>query len=159
MIMKQNRPVLEYRLWKGNETYTPLYFYEHIELEQILARRECEFFIKEGVTYKQVSSAKEDHLFVIYVEKYEENPPEPEDPASRGSLKLEIRELNSIKGHPLIESVYLDDHLDVLSYIGSSFTYFLNKEWERDSAELDEDRKVYVLYVTATGYEWESEED
>lgn len=148
--MKFRSAVLEYRLQKGPEQFVPIYHYPDIELEQILARRECEFFVKEGVTYKQLSSAIEDELFIIYLELYEDGLAEKEE-QSQG-IKLEIRELDVQKGHPLITSEYVTNHLDVLSMIGSVYTYYHGKEWERDSAEMDEDRKVYVLYVTPTGY-------
>lgn len=144
--------VLEYRLWKGNEQYEAIYHYKGIEYEQIFARRECEFFVKNGVTYKQVSSAIEEWLFIIYVEIFEESAPMSIDLSGSGSMKLEVREYNPLRGHPVIESLYLENHLEVLGYIGSTFTYFHDKEWERDSAEIDEDRMVFALYVTATGF-------
>jgi hypothetical protein len=140
---------LEYRLWLGEENYRLLYFYESIDLPQIITRRECEFFVKEGVTYRQVSSALEHDTFVIYVEEYEQGRKEAE--VGSNGLRLEVRELDAENGHPLIATLELPSHLDVMAYIGSSFTYFHGKEWLRDSAEIDEDRKVYVLYVTATG--------
>lgn len=149
--MKFQFATLEYRLKEDKDQFVPIYHYPDIELEQILARRECEFFVKEGVTYKQLSSAIEENRFVIYLEIYEEGPVEKKDSLQEG-IKLEIRELNALKNHPLITSEYMKNHLDVLSMIGSVFTYSYNKEWERDSAEIDEDRKVYVLYVTSTGY-------
>lgn len=155
--MFKNSPVLEYRQWKGNNEYLPLYFYEDIEIEQILARRECEFFVKNGVTYKQVSSSIEKNIYVIYVEIFEEGPMEAEFPSIGDLLTLEIRELNSIKNHPILDRMYLNSHLEVLTVIGSTFTIVKNKECERDSAEMDEDRKMYVLYVSPTGYEWEDE--
>jgi hypothetical protein len=144
---------LEYRLWLGEEQYRLLYVYESIDLPQILARRECEFFVKEGVTYRQVSSALEYDAFVIYVEEYEKGTAESE--IDSDGLRLEVREL----GAGLMTTVELPSHLDVLSYTGSSFTYFQGREWLRDSAEIDEDRKVYVLYVTPTGWVMEEEGD
>ncbi len=69
---------LEYRLWIGEENYRLLYFYESIDLPQIITRRECDFFVKEGVTYRQVSSALEHDTFVIYVEEYERGRKEAE---------------------------------------------------------------------------------
>lgn len=149
--MKFHNVILEYRLRKSHDHFVPIYHYPEIELEQILARRECEFFVKDGITYKQLSSAIEDNLFIIYVEIYEEGPPEPAVLIQDGIL-LEVRELNAIKDHPLITSDYLTSHLDVLSTIGSVYIYHQQKEWERDSAEIDEDRKAFVLYVTPTGY-------
>lgn len=148
--MRFRSAVLEYRLQKGAEQFVPIYHYPDIELEQILARRECEFFVKDGVTYKQLSSAIEDQLFIIYVEVFEDGIQEQEERTN--GIKLEIRELNASKSHPLIASKLMHNHLDVLSMIGSVYTYEHGKEWERDSAEIDEDRKVYVLYVTPTGY-------
>ena len=62
-----------------------------------MARRECEFFIKEGITYKQLSSGLEENVFVIYVEIYEEDPIEEPD-TSGERIKLEIRELERTKG-------------------------------------------------------------
>jgi hypothetical protein len=146
---------LEYRLLLDDEHYELLYFYERIDLEQIITRRECEFFVKDGVTYKQLSSAVEHEQFVIYVEKYSEGIKEDEE--NHHGLILEVRELNEQTHHPLITTLKLDTHLEVMSYIGSSFTYFQGKEWLRDSAEIDEDRKVYVLYVTPTGLILEQE--
>ena len=146
--------ILEYRLWKGDEQFTPLYYYEHIELEQIMARRECEFYVKNGVTYKQVSSALEGDLCVIYVQIYEEGPIETVNGSNKDDLTLEIRELNELKGHPLVNTLHFRTHLEILNVIGSTFTFIHEREWLRDSAELDEDRMVYVLYGTPTGYQW-----
>jgi hypothetical protein len=140
---------LEYRLLLDDERYELLYFYENIDLEQIITRRECEFFVKEGVTYRQLSSALENDTFAIYVEKYEQGV--KEDEVNGHGLLLEVRELNAEKNHPVITTLELHSHLEVMVYIGNSFTYFQGKEWLRDCAGIDEDRKLYVLYVTATG--------
>ncbi|UXH42964.1 hypothetical protein N5C46_14845 [Rossellomorea vietnamensis] len=149
-------PILEYRLRKGNDTFEAIYHYQDIELEQILARRECEFFVKEGVTYRQLSSAIEGNLFIIYVETYEEEPlKDPLFPPER--LVLEIRELNQRKNNPILKIEHHDYHLDILSVIGSVYYYIDGVEWERDSAEIDEDRYVYILYVKTTGYKLEEE--
>ncbi|OXS60841.1 hypothetical protein B0G93_107122 [Bacillus sp. V-88] len=149
-------PILEYRLRKGNDTFEAIYHYRDIELEQILARRECEFFVKEGITYRQLSSAIEGDLFIIYVETYEEEPlNDPLFPPE--GLVLEIRELNQRKNNPILKIEHHDYHLDILSVIGSVYYYIDEVEWERDSAEIDEDRYVYILYVKATGYKLEEE--
>lgn len=149
--MKFEGAMLEYRLQKGNDTFEPIYYYKKIDLPQILARRECEFFVKEGKTYKQLSSAIESDIFVIYVELYEEAPIEKQEHSLEG-MKLEIRELNARKNHPLLTFEFLSNHLDMLSQIGNVYTYIEGVEWARDSAEIDEDRGVYAVYVTPTGY-------
>lgn len=153
MEVEKMKSLLEYRLLKLNETYHSIYHYESIDLEQVLARRECEFFVKEGVTYKQRSSAIEDDIHVIYVDEYEHAPKEEKESDSE-YLTLEVRELNSYRNHPLLTLKSFSNHLEVLSYLGAVYTYFNGQEWERDSAEIDEDRKVYVLYVTETGVKY-----
>jgi hypothetical protein len=145
--MYHGNPVLEYRLLKGKEIEA-LYFYENIEIEQIIARRECEFFVKQGITYKQTSSALEGSLFIIYVEEYEKGEILNVDQASSHSLKLEIREYAPAQDHPILKVEYFQNHLDVFCVIGSVYTYLEDVEWERDSAEIDEDRRTYSLYVT-----------
>jgi len=149
--------ILEYRLWKDDESYVPLYHYEDIQLEQILARRECEFFVKEGVTYKQLSSSVEGSIVAIYVEQYEKDLLINKKTDKDTNLRLEIRELNPYKKNPLLEERDLSSHMEVLLYIGSVYTYVNQLEWERDSAELDEDQLCYILYVTPTGYKWEGD--
>ncbi|WP_335871898.1 hypothetical protein [Bacillus sp. 2205SS5-2] len=144
------RPILEYRLMKSHENFEPLYHYEQIELEQILARRECEFFIKEGITYQQISSAIEDDITIIYVKKYEEDP--FENVGTEEGIFLEYRELNNRKDHPLIKKEVHSWHLEILHVIGTVYHYLENMEWERDSAEIDEDRRTYVLYMKPTGF-------
>ncbi|RKQ11983.1 hypothetical protein [Ureibacillus endophyticus] len=151
--MEFENAILEYRLKKGSNEFEPIYYYPDIDLGEILARRECEFFVKNGTTYKQLSSGIENQLFVIYVEIYEEEPPLEKIEMTKSTVSLEIRELNARKNYPLITMKHYNNHFDILSVIGSVYTYYDEKEWERDSAEIDEDRKTYILYVSSTGYE------
>ena len=58
-------------------------------------------------------------------------------------LSLNSR-IERARNHPLIVTEWPTNHLEVLSRIGSIYTYYDGKEWERDSAEIDEDRKTYV---------------
>ncbi|WP_214829525.1 hypothetical protein [Exiguobacterium algae] len=147
--------VLEYRLYKNELAFEPLYHYTSLGLDEVLARRECEFFVKDGMTYKQRSSALEgDQYFLIYVDRYTEG---PADKKETDEIKVEIRTLDDRFDNPLLEAYYVDRHLDALAMLGSQYVYVAGKEYERDSAETDEDRGVYVLYVTPTGYELEEE--
>ncbi|MET1014080.1 MAG: hypothetical protein ABWX61_06175, partial [Paenisporosarcina sp.] len=111
-----------------------------------------ELFVKDGVTYQQTSSAIEGNLHLIYVKKVEESEKEKEVFNLNGKLTLEIREFNLRENHPIIQKLEFDRHIEILSQIGSVYLYIDQKEWERDSAEIDEDRLVYVLYMIKTGY-------
>ena len=149
-----NTALLEYRLFKGRDSFESLFHYE-TTLDQVLARRECEFFVKDGTTYKQTSSAIEGDMHLIYVEKHDEGEKEKEEFNLNGTLKLEMRQFYSRKDHPVIKTLELERHIEILSYIGSLYHYIDGLEWERDSAEIDEDRRVYVLYLKQTGYKME----
>lgn len=146
---------LEYRLYKGNNSSEPLFHYEQIDLQQVLARRSCDFYVKEGIVYKQTSSAIEGDWHVIYVTKEEEGEMEKEEFNINDTLQLEMRELNGRANHPILKKIEFDHHIDILSHIGSDYHYIDGMEWEKDSAEIDEDRRVYVLYLIKTGYKME----
>ncbi|MEI5908379.1 hypothetical protein WAK64_15110 [Bacillus spongiae] len=151
------QPILEYRLLKAHESFESLYYYNSIEFEEILARRECEFFVKDGITYQQTSSAIEANETIIYVKKYEQS--EPDRIENEKAISLEYREFNARKDHPIIKKERHSFHLDVLHKIGAVYHYIEAVEWERDSAEIDEDRMTYVLYLTPTGFELKEGED
>lgn len=146
---------LEYRLNKGTNSFEPLFHYEEIEIDQILARRECEFFVKEGIVYKQTSSAIEGNLHVIYVAKHDQGEMEKEEFNLNGTMKLEMREFRERTDFPLLKTLEFERHIDILANLGSVYHYLDGHEWERDSAEIDEDRRVYVLYLIKTGYKME----
>lgn len=86
---------LEYRLLKPDDTFVSIYHYQSIELEQILARRECEFFVKEGVTYKQTSSAVEDDIHIIYVKEHEHGRKEQAEDDNRDYVRSTRTEFSS----------------------------------------------------------------
>ena len=88
---------LEYRLYDRTSSYKPLFHYEVIDLHQVLARRECDFYVKEGIVYKQTSSAIEGEWHVIYVEKQKEGEKEKEEFNLNNTLKLEMRRFNEEK--------------------------------------------------------------
>ena len=146
---------LEYRVNNGTDSYEPIYHYEYIELDQILARRECDFFVKEGVVYKQTSSAIEGSWHIIYVEKHESGEQEKEEFNLNGTLKLEMRRFTERGDYTLLKTLEFERHIDILSHIGAGYHYIEGTEWEKDSAEIDEDRRVYVLYLVETGYKME----
>ncbi len=108
-----NSIVLEYRLYKNELSFEPLHHYTSLGLDEVLARRECEFFVKDGMTYKQRSSALEgDQYFLIYVDRYTEG---PMDKHETSDIKVEIRTLDDRFDNPLLEAYYVDRHLDALA--------------------------------------------
>lgn len=141
-------PRLEYRLVEDG--FPGLFHYTDISKEEIGVRFSCDYFIKNQVVYEKTSTALEDDLFVIYVERSATEIPHPFHltEGALGSVLLEIREVNDdLEDYPIIKVLEIPDLLTLLLYLQSNYINLNHREWEKTSAEIDEDRFVYVLYV------------
>lgn len=66
----------------------------------------------------------------------------------------EIRHfIEDAEQYPLLFTYELKESKEVLLYLQSDFFIWSGKEWEKTSSEIDEDRKIYVLYAKPTGVE------
>lgn len=141
---------LEYRLLKEDEGFPVLYQYERISRDEIALRFACDYFVKERIIYEKTSCAAEADRYVIYVKEAEEEQIVDSTPRSlymRGIL-LEVREYKEEGMHyPVVRTHTCRDHEDALLYIMSDYVYIEGREWERTSAEIDEDRGVCVYYA------------
>ncbi|HWR42077.1 hypothetical protein [Sporomusa sp.] len=140
---------LEYRLFDEIEGFPVLYYYDGIEQTEIAARLACDYFVKEAVTYEKTSGAVEADRYVIYVKKavvQDESLPQP--PNNGGKLRLELRQyVENSSYYPVITTLDMKSNLEMLLYLQSDFVYWLGQEWQKTSAEIDEDRKVYIFYA------------
>ncbi|RBW67823.1 hypothetical protein [Bacillus taeanensis] len=148
MISKIN--VLEYRLNDEFNDFPALYHYKNLEREQIYVRRECELFVKDGIIYQQTSSALEDDRFVIYVEETKKESPIRSGP-TYDNLVIEVREFKNIGERKILHTYHCFNHDEVLGYLGNTYITLSQKEYCRVLAEVDEDRKAYILFVEDTG--------
>ncbi|MBM7603813.1 hypothetical protein JOC75_001786 [Metabacillus crassostreae] len=140
---------LEYRTNDERNNYPALYHYDFADPFEIYCRRYCDFFIKEKQVYKQTSSSLEEEYYVIYVEKETEEYIF-EDAENYSHVTLEVRDYKEYNVSPLIFTYDLYSHEEVLSLIGNDYLWIENEEYEKISAEIDEDRSTYVLYMTKT---------
>ena len=145
---------LEYRLNDEKNGFPLLYIIREIDKSQVFVRRNCEYFVLEGKIYEAISSAIEETCFVIYVEEVIDEFPYPGAPLHR-PLGIEVRLFVEHGERPEIQFIDCFDHEDVMSFLDNTFFYFDKKEYERTSAEIDQDRSIYVLYVQPTGVELE----
>ncbi|SMC50505.1 hypothetical protein [Sporomusa malonica] len=143
-------PKLEYRMLNESEGYPILYYYDSMDRTEIAIRLACDYFVKDGVTYEKTSGAIEAGCYVIYVKKAEEQDNSlPQLPNPSGKLRLELRQyVQNSSYFPEVAVFELKDNLDALLYLQSDFLYWLGQEWQKTSAEIDEDRKVYIFYAT-----------
>ncbi|WP_078434778.1 hypothetical protein [Metabacillus halosaccharovorans] len=140
---------LEYRLNDERNHYPAIYHYSFSDPYEIFCRRLCDFFIKEKKVYKRTSSSLEDEYYVIYVEE-ETDEYIFEQAESYTHVSLEVREYNEYSVSPLIFTYDLYSHEEALSLIGNDYLWIEEEEYEKISAEIDEDRSTYVLYMIRT---------
>jgi hypothetical protein len=143
---------LEYRLLDEAKTYPMLYYYSDIAMEEIAARFACDYFVINRIVYEKMSCAVEAGRYVMYVKHDAEA--EVLDEHSSGKtqgIRLELRHYVENTGYyPLVTSFSFNSHLDILLHLQSDFLYWLGQEWQKTSAEMDEDRKAYVYYAEPT---------
>ncbi|MBP1765863.1 MAG: hypothetical protein H6Q65_2921 [Firmicutes bacterium] len=141
---------LEYRQMDENQTFPLLYYYEDIDLTEIAARFACDYFVKAGVTYEKTSCASQPPLYTIYVQQAEQQDWLDSGPSIRSGkgLRLELRQfLDNTAYFPEIHVFEISNNRELLLLLQSDYLYWLGQEWQKTSAEIDEDRQVYVYYA------------
>jgi len=148
-------PRFEYRLNDKTQDYPFLYYYENMNDIEAAMRFVCDYFVKDGKTWLKTSSAVEAAQFVLYVEKVEEDDAEQgnaKQAALTGRIAVEMREYreNAFE-YPLIHQFAFDSQVQALAYLLADTMMLSGQEWEKTSAEIDEDRQAYVYYCRKTG--------
>ena len=144
---------LEYRLNDENKHFPAIYHYNQIDLNEIFCRRMCDYWIKDRKIFRKTSCSREKDSFVIYVE--EDADEELFDHAEKYEhITLEIRLYNEEEESPLLFTYDFMDHQEVLEWLGNDFIQLNEFEYEKITAEIDEDRSSYVLYVHLTGFKF-----
>jgi len=143
---------LEYRLLDEEEEYPVLYNYADIDKGEIAARFACNRFIKLGAIYEKTSCAVEPLTYVIYVNEIGEVPVSPPEPPGPAGVKVELRKDPDIDPlSTLLEAFRFTANVDVLLYLQSDYIVWMGEEWEKTMVVIDEDRKVYAIYVKPGG--------
>jgi hypothetical protein len=144
---------LEYRLLDEAQGYPLLYYYDFMKTEEATARFACDYFIKEGKIYEKTSCAVEPGMNVIYVRLVsEENKASFSQPPGigMGFIMLELREYNETETYPLIRTLEFAALPDLNLYLQADYITLDGIEWEKTSAEIDEERQVFVIYLQKT---------
>jgi len=132
--------------------YQEFYTYAHgtINDDEIYARQLCGYFIKDGNQYKLISNEMENGIETLILEESGKNEsfPDEENYAGKG-VNIEFRQYNSFRNMPLLAIKQVNTHWDVIRYLLKDVVEVPGKGLMlTDSTELDEDRHVYVIYVT-----------
>ncbi|TBL77675.1 hypothetical protein [Paenibacillus thalictri] len=142
---------LEYRLYEETGEFPMLYYYEDISEEEIAMRFACHYFVKDDKVYGKTSVAVEADCFVVYVQEDAEERTVPDwaaEEAAGAGICVELREYKEdADNYPLVCEYTFADNKTALLYLLSDYLYEENTEWYKTSAEIDEDRAVYVIYA------------
>lgn len=145
---------LEYRNFDEANGFPVLYYYDLIDKDEVSLRFACDYFIKDGTVYEKTSCAVEPSCYVIYVQIAEdERVVEPllMPHRRKPGIMMEVREFKEDTAHyPVVCTYTFKDDDDAILHLQSQFLYIYNREWEKTSTEIDEDRGVYVYYAQPT---------
>lgn len=145
---------LEYRLDDPANDFPALYHYPNIPKDELALRLICDYFTKDGTVYEKSFTSFSDNLHLIYVKPtHSENPTTNfRTTSGMGFVVLEIREYQeSLKDYPILDSKEFSTILDLINYTQVDYLTLNGIEWEKSALEIDEDRKVYLLYIRRPG--------
>ena len=146
---------LEYRLFDEERGFPLLYYYDFIDKDEVSLRFACDYFVKDRVVYEKTSCTIEPRAYVIYVKTAEDEQAfagGSELPGYRDGIRIELREYKSDTSHyPVVHVFRFQDDDDALLLLQSDYVQWNGVEWGKTSAEVDEDRKVYVYYAEPVG--------
>ncbi|MBO9129858.1 RNA helicase [Bacillus sp. 165] len=153
---------LTYFSLRTDDSYEPLYTYKEgtIDPNEIYARQLCEYFVKNGLQYELISNEMEQNMEMLIVKEIGPSiriEGERLYTNTNEGLHLEFRQYNSPSDMPLLYTLEINKygrgHWDIIRYLLKDYIDIpgigIRK---RDSAELDEDRNCYVMYVTPEIY-------
>jgi hypothetical protein len=142
---------LEYRALEEAQGFPVLYYYENISLEEVAMRVACDYLVKNGIVYEKTSSAIEKETYVVYVKVAEEEQALAEKPtllAVPRAIRIELREFREETAeYPVVHVFEFSKAMEALLHLQSDYHYVEGQEWLKSSVEVDEDRRVYVLYA------------
>lgn len=143
---------LTYYLDKGNGKYEPFYQYKlpEVGIDECYARQLCTFFIVRGTQYELVSNEMAEEEEILVVKETGRNLQGEKEKNYRGEgIYIEFRSPELKENYRLIHSIPCDTHYDVLRFLLKDVVDIPGiGQMLVMSKEIDEDRGVYVLYVT-----------
>ena len=122
---------------------------ENMHNDEKYARQLCEFFVTGGKEYELQSNEMKASEEILIVKEVGEARRFTEETSYKGrGIFLEFRSYHSSGDMPVLHTQALNSHWDVIRYLLKDVADIPGKgQYLRDSAEIDEDRAVYVMYV------------
>lgn len=143
---------LVYYIDKGNGECVPFVEYstKTIGQDELYARQLCHYFIYRGTQYELHSNELEGEDDVIVVKELGRNLSGEDERNFRGQgIQIEFRRPDERANYPLLLRIGCDSHFEVMRYLVKHVVTLQGfGQMLVTSTEIDEDRGVYVMYVT-----------
>lgn len=150
---------LTYFTMNEDESYKALYDYKKgtIDPSEIYARQLCEYAVLHGVQYRLLSNEMEEDTDMLIVEEVGKAKPLQDEKTYKDGITIEFREYRSEYDMPILYKLtmnpYDNPHFKAMRYLLKDYVHIPTVGIrKRDSAEIDEDRACYVIYVTTDTY-------
>ena len=143
---------LIYYIDKGNGHFEPFYEYmiSDVGADEFYARQLCTYFIMKGTQYELVSNEMDGEQEILVIKEMGRNLSGEDERSFRGKgIHVEFRSPNERQNYRLYARIPCDAHFDVLRFLLKDIVDV--PEYGQmlvTSKEIDEDRGVYVIYVT-----------
>lgn len=143
---------LIYYIDKGNGHYEPFYEYTaaQVGLDEFYARQLCTYFIMRGTQFELISNEMEGDVEVLVLKEMGRNLSGEDEQSFRGrGIQIEFRSPNERENYRLLSRIPCETHFEVIRYLLKDVVDVPERgQMLVTSTEIDEDRGVYVVYVT-----------
>lgn len=122
----------------------------NVGLDEFYARQLCTYFIMQGIQYELISNEMEGNVEVLVLREMGRNlSGEDERSFREQGIHIEFRNPNEHKNYRLLLRIPCETHTEVIRYLLKNVVDIPNiGQMLVTSTEIDEDRGVYVIYVT-----------
>ncbi|WP_332650446.1 RNA helicase [Lysinibacillus sp. 54212] len=143
---------LIYYIDKGNGLYEPFYEYSipNIGVDECYARQLCTYFIMKGTQFELTANEMDGDQEILVVKELGRNLSGEDERSFRGEgIQVEFRSPNERENYRLYSRISCRSHFDVLRFLLKDVVDVPGIGQRLvTSTEIDEDRGVYVIYVT-----------
>ncbi|WP_246625005.1 RNA helicase [Fictibacillus nanhaiensis] len=133
----------------GYEPFLTYKIPDNMHNDEKYARQLCEFFVSGQKEYELQSNEMMDDEEILIVKEIGPVKKFSEESSYKGrGIFIEFRQYNNTGDMPLLHVQAMNSHWDVIRYLLKDVVHIPRQgQFQRDSAEIDEDRAVYVIYV------------
>ncbi|MGM9986460.1 MAG: RNA helicase [Bacillaceae bacterium] len=133
-----------------NNNYEELYTFRNSAIDELYARQLCNYLIIDGKQYELISNEMKDNQEILVLKDMGTPATFPDETNISDGLRIEFRHLIDEHNMPLLFTRTILNHNQAIRFLLKDWVQIPEKGmFHRDSAELDNDRGCYVIYVTS----------